>query len=57
MVGLGDIAQEDMLPGIEQTGTSAITAFITSDQTAAVSSLSAHQCRATTDDLSGLSLL
>ncbi len=30
--GLGDIAQEDMLPGVEHTGNSEITAFITSDQ-------------------------
>jgi predicted dehydrogenase len=31
IVGLGDIAQEAMLPGIEHTGNSAVTAFVTSD--------------------------
>lgn len=31
MVGLGDIAQEDMMPGVEHTGNSEITALITSD--------------------------
>jgi predicted dehydrogenase len=31
IVGLGDIAQEDMMPGVEHTGNSAITALITSD--------------------------
>jgi predicted dehydrogenase len=30
-VGLGDIAQEDMMPGVEHTGNSEITALITSD--------------------------
>ncbi len=31
MVGLGDIAQEDMMPGVEHTGNSEITALVTSD--------------------------
>ena len=31
IVGLGDIAQEDMMPGIDHTGNSEITALITSD--------------------------
>ena len=31
MVGLGDIAQEDMMPGVEHTGNSVMTALITSD--------------------------
>jgi predicted dehydrogenase len=31
IVGLGDIAQEDMMPGVEHTGNSKITALITSD--------------------------
>ena len=31
VVGLGDIAQEDMMPGIDHTGNSEITALITSD--------------------------
>ncbi|MBV8899283.1 MAG: Gfo/Idh/MocA family oxidoreductase [Verrucomicrobia bacterium] len=31
IVGLGDIAQEDMMPGVEHTGNSAITALVTSD--------------------------
>ena len=28
---LGDIAQEAMLPGVEHTGNSEVTAFVTSD--------------------------
>jgi predicted dehydrogenase len=32
IVGLGDIAQEDMMPGVEHTGNSRITALVTSDQ-------------------------
>ena len=35
IVGLGDIAQEDMMPGIEHTGNSEITALVTSDPTKA----------------------
>ena len=31
IVGLGDIAQEDMMPGVDHTGNSTITALITSD--------------------------
>ena len=31
IVGLGDIAQEDMMPGVEHTGNSVMTAFVTSD--------------------------
>ncbi len=31
IVGLGDIAQEDMMPGVRHTGNSEITALITSD--------------------------
>jgi predicted dehydrogenase len=31
IVGLGDIAQEDMMPGVDHTGNSEITALITSD--------------------------
>lgn len=31
IVGLGDIAQEDMMPGVEHTGNSEITALVTSD--------------------------
>lgn len=30
-IGLGDIAQEDMMPGVEHTGNSVITALVTSD--------------------------
>lgn len=32
VVGLGDIAQEDMMPGVNHTHNSQITAFVTSDQ-------------------------
>ena len=35
IVGLGDIAQEDMMPGIEHTGNSEIMALVTSDPTKA----------------------
>lgn len=35
IVGLGDIAQEDMMPGVKHTGNSEITALITSDATKA----------------------
>jgi predicted dehydrogenase len=31
VVGLGDIAQEDMMPGVDHTGNSEITALVTSD--------------------------
>ena len=31
VVGVGDIAQEDMMPGVEHTGNSIITALVTSD--------------------------
>ena len=31
IVGVGDIAQEDMMPGVEHTGNSIITALVTSD--------------------------
>ncbi len=31
IVGVGDIAQEDMMPGVEHTGNSVITALVTSD--------------------------
>jgi predicted dehydrogenase len=31
IVGLGDIAQEAMLPGVDHTGNSTVTAFVTSD--------------------------
>src|SRR6201996_8467722 len=31
IVGLGDIAQEDMMPGVKHTGNSELTAFVTSD--------------------------
>ena len=31
IVGLGDIAQEDMMPGFDHTGNSEITALVTSD--------------------------
>ena len=31
MVGLGDIAQEDMMPGVDHTGNSVITALVTGD--------------------------
>lgn len=31
IVGLGDIAQEDMMPGVEHTGNSKITALVSSD--------------------------
>jgi predicted dehydrogenase len=31
MVGLGDIAQEDLMPGVKHTGNSVITALVTSD--------------------------
>jgi predicted dehydrogenase len=32
IVGVGDIAQEDMMPGVEHTGNSKITALVTSDR-------------------------
>lgn len=35
VVGLGDIAQEDMMPGVEHTGNSKITALISSDSSKA----------------------
>ena len=35
IVGVGDIAQEDMMPGVEHTGNSEITALVTSDPTKA----------------------
>lgn len=35
IVGLGDIAQEDMMPGVKHTGNSVITALVTSDPTKA----------------------
>ncbi|ACO32794.1 MULTISPECIES: Gfo/Idh/MocA family oxidoreductase [Acidobacterium] len=35
IVGLGDIAQEDMMPGVDHTGNSEITALVTSDATKA----------------------
>ena len=35
IVGLGDIAQEDMMPGVKGTGNSEITALVTSDSTKA----------------------
>jgi predicted dehydrogenase len=35
IVGLGDIAQEDMMPGVKHTGNSEIAALITSDPTKA----------------------
>ncbi len=35
IVGLGDIAQEDMMPGVDHTGNSEITALVTSDGTKA----------------------
>jgi predicted dehydrogenase len=35
IVGLGDIAQEDMMPGVEHTGNSEITALVTSAPTKA----------------------
>ena len=31
IVGLGDIAQEAMLPGVKHTGNSELTAFVSSD--------------------------
>ncbi len=31
IVGAGDIAQEDMMPGVEHTGNSIMTALVTSD--------------------------
>src|SRR6201996_7252120 len=31
IVGLGDIAQEDMMPGVDHAGNSEITALVTSD--------------------------
>ena len=31
IVGLGDIAQEDLMPGVDHTGNSVITALVTSD--------------------------
>src|ERR1700759_5500545 len=36
IVGLGDIAQEDMMPGVKHTGNSVITALVTSDPQKAV---------------------
>jgi len=35
IVGLGDIAQEDMMPGVEHTGNSEITTLVTADSTKA----------------------
>ncbi len=35
IVGLGDIAQEDMMPGVSGTGNSVMTALVTSDSTKA----------------------
>src|ERR1700761_854792 len=35
IVGLGDIAQEDLIPGVKHTGNSEITALVTSDSTKA----------------------
>jgi predicted dehydrogenase len=35
VVGLGDIAQEDMMPGVQHTGNSEITALVTGDATKA----------------------
>jgi predicted dehydrogenase len=35
IVGLGDIAQEDVMPGFKHTGNSEITALVTSDPTKA----------------------
>ncbi len=35
IVGLGDIAQEDMMPGVEHTGNSEMTALVTADATKA----------------------
>jgi predicted dehydrogenase len=35
IVGLGDIAQEDMMPGVDHTGNSEITALVTADSTKA----------------------
>jgi predicted dehydrogenase len=35
IVGLGDIAQEDMMPGVEHSGNSEITALVTADATKA----------------------
>jgi predicted dehydrogenase len=35
IVGLGDIAQEDMMPGVQHTGNSEITALVTADTTKA----------------------
>ncbi len=35
IVGLGDIAQEDMMPGVKGTGNSEMTALVTSDSTKA----------------------
>jgi hypothetical protein len=32
IVGIGDIAQEDMMPGVKHTGNSEITALITSER-------------------------
>jgi predicted dehydrogenase len=36
IVGVGDIAQEDMMPGVDHTGNSEITALITSDPVKAI---------------------
>ncbi len=36
IVGLGDIAQEDLMPGVEHTGNSEITVLVTSDSEKAV---------------------
>lgn len=35
IVGLGDIAQEDLMPGVDHTGNSVMTALVTSDPTKA----------------------
>lgn len=35
IVGVGDIAQEDLMPGVDHTGNSVITALVTSDATKA----------------------
>ena len=47
IVGLGDIAQEDMMPGVEHTGNSEITALVTSDPCKAKELADKYELKAT----------
>jgi predicted dehydrogenase len=47
IVGLGDIAQEDMMPGVDHTGNSVITALVTSDAKKALELSAKYKVEAT----------